>query len=128
MKNLINYLAPRILVIAATLYALKMTVWPTMSLPISATNWLQPVWKATAALKQTVTEPGVIRTSTSASSISVDVSAKEEPFTIEICPAGSQPSKLTKSAASAAQRSSSQAPSSVTITPKASRVAASTLP
>lgn len=101
MKDLINYLVPRTLVLAAVLFALKSTVWPTMSLPFPVAFRLEPVWRATAALKQTVTEPVTGR---SRSEIVESVGSRSDSrfeasgdsFRIEISPAGSEAKKLPK--------------------------------
>ncbi len=97
MNDLIKYLAPRTLVLASIALALKFTVWPTMSLPISIANYFEPVWHVAATVKQAVTEPITHRTSASTvemvSSRTAAGSEASEKVTIEICPAGAKPNK-----------------------------------
>ena len=97
MNDLIKYLALRTFVLASIALALKFTVWPTMSLPISIANYFEPVWHVAATIKQDVTEPIKHRTSASTvetvSSRTVAGSEISEKVTIEICPAGTKPNK-----------------------------------
>ena len=132
MKDLINYLVPRTLVVVAMLYALKMTVWPTMGIPLQVAGWFDPVWNMTASIRQSVTGSGTFRSSKpvveAVRSPSDAPSTSAEPFTIEIAPAGSEPKRHTKTGPAVASHSKVQAPTEPTATSKPSRVAASKLP
>lgn len=123
MNDLVKYLAPRTLVLASIALALKFTVCPTMSLPISVANYFEPVWHVAATVKQSVTEITTRRASPLAvetvSSRTVAGSETSEKVTIEICPAGSKPNKSVVAANSA---TGTQAAS------KSSRVATSKQP
>ena len=96
MKDFVAYLSPRILVIAAILVALKLTVWPTLSVPAAATNWLDPVRKAAYALRQAVTPAASNAVQPNHSQGSNGVGTASQPFAIDIRPAGSEPYKSTK--------------------------------
>ncbi len=132
MKDLINYLVPRTLVLATIALMLKCTVWPTMSFPLPITNCFEPVWHVATTIKRSVTEPTTRRFhSATAETIAphkVVAQAGSAPFTIEICPAGSEPTKVATPINAIANRPDGVSALGASAAAKSSRVATSKRP
>lgn len=130
MKNFIAYLTPRIVVLAAILIALKLTIWPTLSFPASPTAWFDPIRRTAFALKQAFTPAysNVVQPDHAQDNNGVGVAS--QPFAIDIRPAGSEPYKPAKiSPPTVVRTAGSPDPAPVSPTsPNSSRVASSKQP
>ena len=128
MKTFFEYLAPRLLVLAATFVVLKLTVFPKLSVPVPPAAWFAPVWQATDSVKQ-----AVIQTSSSVFGFddsrrrNGDPTSSEQPM-IEICPAGSEPVNRTKAGRPVVIRPAGSLAPGASATTNPSRVASSKRP